>query len=146
MLRVVFQTAALLLFLMSNATAEPVTLRNIQIIDGDTIRHGGRVVRLVGFDTPETGERARCDSERKLGTAATNRLRELIATGTAALDAVPCSCRTGTEGTQFCNYGRACGVLTINGRDVATILIAEELAHPLRCGARSCPPRQPWCP
>ena len=28
----------------------------IEVIDGDTIRRGGRVYRLVGFDTPETGE------------------------------------------------------------------------------------------
>jgi endonuclease YncB( thermonuclease family) len=141
-----FRTAAVLLLLLSNATAEPVSLRNIQIIDGDTIRHHGRVVRLVGFDTPETGERARCESERKLGAAATSRLRELIAAGPAALDMVPCSCPPGTEGTQLCNYGRSCGVLTINGRDAAAILIAEELAHPLRCRAQSCPPRQAWCP
>ena len=84
-----------------------MTLRDVRVIDGYTIRHAGRVVRLVGFDTPEIGERARCESERKLGAAATARLRELIATRTAALDMVPCSCRPGTEGTPLCNYGRA---------------------------------------
>jgi hypothetical protein len=28
---------------------------------------GGRTFRLVGFDTSETGSRARCESERMLG-------------------------------------------------------------------------------
>jgi endonuclease YncB( thermonuclease family) len=33
---------------------------DIFVIDGDTISARGRVVRLVGFDAPETGNRARC--------------------------------------------------------------------------------------
>jgi succinate dehydrogenase/fumarate reductase flavoprotein subunit len=32
------------------------------VFDGDTVRWEGRTVRLVGFDTPETGNRARCHS------------------------------------------------------------------------------------
>src|SRR5215203_4440458 len=66
-----FRTLTCLLVFATPATAEPVTLRDVRVIDGDTIGHGGRVVRLVGFDTPETGERARCESERKLGAVAT---------------------------------------------------------------------------
>ena len=33
---------------------------DIAVIDGDTISALGRVVRLAGFDAPETGNRARC--------------------------------------------------------------------------------------
>ena len=50
--------------------ASPIELGAVQVVDGDTIRAGGRTVRLVGFDAPETGSRARCESERTLGAAA----------------------------------------------------------------------------
>ena len=32
----------------------------IEVIDGDTVRQQGFTYRLVGFDTPERGDRARC--------------------------------------------------------------------------------------
>jgi endonuclease YncB( thermonuclease family) len=50
-------------------------------MDGDTIEAHGRVVRLVGFDTPETGSRAKCESERTLGAKAAMRLRQFLAGG-----------------------------------------------------------------
>ncbi len=37
----------------------------IEVIDGDTVRFNGAVYRLVGFDTPERGDKARCDDERR---------------------------------------------------------------------------------
>jgi hypothetical protein len=52
--------------------------------------------------------------------------------------------RPGEEGTSRCNYGRVCGVLTVGGREVGQILIAEGLAHPYVCSGTSCPKRQPW--
>jgi endonuclease YncB( thermonuclease family) len=102
-------------------------------------------VRLVGFDAPETGTHARCQSERVRADKSTARLRELIANATATLKLVPCACPGGTEGTEACNYGRSCGVLTINGRDAGDILIAKGLARPYQCGRFSCPPRGSWC-
>jgi DNA-binding GntR family transcriptional regulator len=62
------------------------------------------------------------------------------------LQIVDCSCRPGTAGTIACNYGRACGYLTIDGQDAGDVLIAENLAHPLMCGEYSCPHKQSWCP
>lgn len=98
---------------------------SIRVLDGDTIRVDGRTIRLVGIDAPETGDKARCETERILAARATVRLRELIALGPVALDVVACSCRPGTEGTRACNYGRACGRLMLEGRDLGGILIAE---------------------
>jgi endonuclease YncB( thermonuclease family) len=57
------QAVAQLLFasclLAGAACAEPIEPGAIQVIDGDTIRAHGLTVRLVGFDAPETGFRAR---------------------------------------------------------------------------------------
>jgi len=117
----------------------------IEVIDGDTIRRGGRVYRLVGFDTPETGRNARCERERTLGAAATRRLTGLLRGSGHVLTRVPCACHPGTEGTSACNYGRLCARLMVQGRDVGAILISEGLARSYVCGGTSCPPRAGWC-
>ena len=54
---------------------------SVHAIDGDTIglNDGRANVRLVGFNAPETGSRARCEAERQKGEAAGRRLRELVA-------------------------------------------------------------------
>ena len=123
----------------------PTQCGQIEVIDGDTVRFDGAVYRLVGFDTPERGDKARCDDERHRAEAATTRLRALVASGDARLIPVVCSCRPGQEGTPNCNFGRLCGSLLIGGRDSGGILISEGLAHPYVCSATSCPQRRPWC-
>lgn len=125
--------------------ATNITMFSISVVDGDTVRADGFMYRLVGFDTPEMGDKARCECEQTLATAATRRLRGLIADGKVHLQRVACACRAGTEGTRACNYGRRCGVLTIDGRDVAQTMIVEGLARPYVCSGTSCPPRQGWC-
>jgi endonuclease YncB( thermonuclease family) len=123
----------------------PTQSGQIDVIDGDTVRFNGVPYRLVGIDTPERGDKARCDDERSRAEAATRRLRTLVASGDARLIRVACSCRPGQEGTKNCNYGRLCGSLSIGGRDVGSILIGEGLAQPYVCGTTSCPQRRPWC-
>src|SRR5439155_24406799 len=81
----------------------------IEVIDGDTVRMNGTPYRLTGFDTPERGDKARCEDERRRAEKATQRLRDLIATGNARLTRVACACQPGEEGTSRCNYGRLCG-------------------------------------
>jgi endonuclease YncB( thermonuclease family) len=127
------------------AVASPIELGAIEVVDGDTIRTGGRTFRLVGFDTPEAGSRARCEHERTLAAAASRRLHHLVAGGGLDLERVACSCPPGTEGTPRCNHGRLCGTLTARGRDVGAILINEGLARPFVCGLWSCPAQQSWC-
>jgi endonuclease YncB( thermonuclease family) len=122
-----------------------VTTGEIVVVDGDTVRHQGHLYRLVGFDTPEKGDLARCEGERRLAEKATERLRQLILSGNADLRRVSCECRPGEEGTPRCNYGRLCGSLTAGGRDVGRIRINEGLAHPYVCSTGRCPPKRSWC-
>jgi endonuclease YncB( thermonuclease family) len=120
--------------------------RQVDVMDGDTIRADGRVYRLVGFDTPENGSNARCETERALAERARSRLRQIVAKRRGLrLQRVACACRTGTEGAQSCNNGRLCGLLTAAGRDVGAILISENLARSYLCGKDTCPKRQSWC-
>ena len=122
----------------------PIT-HGISVVDGDTIRIDGRLTRLTGFNAPETWK-PNCAAERRLGEAATARLRQLVAGGEARFASLRCACRPGTEGTMNCNYGRACGSLQVDGRDVGDILISEGLAVRYVCGTTGCPPSpRPWC-
>lgn len=136
----------MLIATVAAGATEPIAPGAIDVVDGDTIRAHGRSVRLVGFDAPESGLRAQCETERALAAKATFRLRQLVSAGGLDLELIPCACRHGTEGTPLCNYGRACGALTAAGKDVGAILISEGLARRYVCGRTSCPRREPWCP
>lgn len=105
---------------------------SIVAVDGDTVRHNGRLVRLQGFNTPEIhGE---CYAERVLAYRAKARLSAIINGGaTLRINA------------GLCGYGRACGTLLLDGVDVATIMIREELAEPYVCVGNVCPRRRSWC-
>jgi endonuclease YncB( thermonuclease family) len=142
-----FLTSIAALFLAVPTNAKPIDPDDIWVIDGDTIHIHSKQpnIRLVGFNAPET-RNATCQAEADLGARATRRLRELVKHGNLDFSYVHCSCPEGTQGTFACNYGRACGTLRSNGRDVGAILIEEELAVPFICGATRCPPTpRPWC-
>jgi endonuclease YncB( thermonuclease family) len=130
--------------IVTAASAEPIQPDAIGIVDGDTITVRGlfRQVRLLGFDTPETGWEARCAAERTLADKATQRLRQLVAGGGLDLTIVPCKCWQ-QYGMFGCNVGRYCGFLKSKGRDVAALMIGEGLARP---GPRKRLPHQySWC-
>ena len=102
----------------------------LTVVDGDTVNLAGQTIRLVGFDTPET-YRAECASERRLGDAATDRLRELLARASSAeLAYLPRPDR----------YGRDLARLMLDGQDVADIMVGEGLARRYSGGQR-----RPWC-
>jgi hypothetical protein len=79
---------------------EPRQSGPIEVIDGDTVRLQGVEYRLVGFDTPERGDKARCDHERRRAEEARERLRKLVAGGGTSFKRVACAC-LGHEELQF---------------------------------------------
>lgn len=117
---------------------------SIRVVDGDTILCDGKPYRLVGYDTPASGLRAKCAAERERAARAVRRLRQIVAAGNLR-KRVSCGCPAGTEGSESCNHGRLCGVLTAGDRDVAQILVEEGLARRSICRGDNCPPRQSWC-
>ena len=117
----------------------------VEVVDGDTVRLDGQRYRLIGIDTPESGPHAKCAAEREKAAATADRLREIVAGGGIRLDRVACNCPAGTEGTEQCNYGRLCGVLTASGRDVGQTLVGEGLARSYNCASWHCPPKRSWC-
>jgi endonuclease YncB( thermonuclease family) len=138
--------AAVALTAMLIAAVAAAQTGGIEVVDGDTVSSNGKTYRLVGFDTPETGDRAKCAAERILGGMARARLAALINGGGLELIEVRCSCAPGTHGTRFCNWGRSCAILKVRGVDVGQTLIVEGLARPFACGKYRCPKRQGWCP
>lgn len=128
-----------------HADASPVEPRQVRVIDGDTITVDGKTIYLAGFIAPET-QGARCKAERDLGAKAARRVRDLILAGGLDYSPVMCSCPATTLGRWLCNFGRTCGMLKTNGRNVGDILVEEGLAVPFLCDATRCPKApNPWC-
>lgn len=101
-------------------------------IDGDTlrVRETGEIIRILNIDTPETGSRARCDSERNRAAAATRRARALI-NDAREVDIE----RSG----KIDRYGRTLARIRVDGRDLGAQLVAE--GHARRWNGR----REAWC-
>ena len=103
------------------------------IYDGDTLRATvdgqSTRIRIMGLDTPELPPHNKCDSEKKRGYAARDRLREILR------DAAVQICPDGLD-----RYGRTLAVVMANGEDVAEVLIAEGLAREYHGGRRD-----GWC-
>lgn len=102
------------------------------VYDGDTVEMicglEKLTARLVGFDTPEVKD-PKCHAEAALGKRATERLRALVKSGPVEMY------RLGHD-----KYGRELVTLTVAGRDVGEVLVAEGLAHAYHGGSRG-----GWC-
>lgn len=99
------------------------------VVDGDTVRFDGMIVRIADIDTPETRDYA-CPDEKVRGDAATRRLRDLLSAG-------PFEVRRYERDEDV--YGRKLRILTRDGASIGGMLVAEGLARPWD-GAR-----RPWC-
>jgi endonuclease YncB( thermonuclease family) len=99
------------------------------VVDGDTIRYRGEVIRIAGIDAPEI-HGYRCGSERDLGRRAADRLLQLINAG--PFDIV----RYGRDNDK---YGRKLRAIERDGRSLGDMLVAEGLARRWDGARRS------WC-
>jgi len=105
--------------------------RVLWVIDGDTyqISHAGapdgESVRARHFDTPEKGDRARCEAERAKAARATAEARRLLPRGAMVL--------LSDFGRD--RYGRLLATVTLSdGTDLAAWFIRSGLAHPYEGG------------
>jgi endonuclease YncB( thermonuclease family) len=107
---------------------QPGPLQMCRAVDGDTIHCGEQRVRVIGLDAPEL--RGRCEAERRLAQAATERLSDLLEEGV----------HLETNGQD--RFGRTLAVVRdARGEDVARVLIRERLARAY--DGRG--PREGWC-
>jgi micrococcal nuclease len=123
--------------LAEEAIQGPVLADVIRVIDGDSVTVHAHpwpgivietIVRMRGLDTPEI--RGRCEAEKARAAHARDRLAELAGSRVLLVEVEPDK------------YGGRVGarVLTENGTDIASALIAEGLARPYDGGKR-----QGWC-
>lgn len=115
----------------------PIPGRVLWVIDGDTYRiaHVGAVdgepVRARHFDTPEKGDLARCEAERRAAAAAGAMARRLLPRGAVV----------GLFDLGRDRYGRLLASVTLaDGRDLAAVMIGAGLAVPYEGGKRI-----DWC-
>jgi endonuclease YncB( thermonuclease family) len=139
--------AVMLLLTFGDAVhAEPITVEEITVVDGDTIDARGARFRMIGYDTPEVSTPLRKvgAAERALALRAKARVGELLRSGLLDLTEVRCSCTDKKIQQGKCNRGRKCGILTVNGENIGKALIAEGLAVEFVCGPTSCPKMPDW--
>lgn len=124
-----------IVLLPAPAAADCIPLVLERVHDGDSIRATidgkSEPVRLLGIDTPEIHDKARCELEQQLAVAARDRLRELI---------------EGAADRQLCpagrdKYRRVLATILLDGQDVSQTLIAEGHGRPYEGGKRG-----GWCP
>jgi endonuclease YncB( thermonuclease family) len=99
------------------------------VVDGDTFRIGGEIIRIADIDTPETHE-PRCASERRLGLMATQRMMALLNAG--PFEIAPYE-------RNHDQYGRSLRIVMRDGQSLGARLVGEGLAR-VWDGSR-----HPWC-
>lgn len=130
--------AALAALIASSATAAqdqwPICAsgkRTTCIVDGDTFWRQGIKYRILGYDAPESGDGARCASERALADRATRQLQSLMTGPGIQYEA---------QGKD--RYGRVLTRVMTQQGDVAEQMIELGLGHAYQGGYRD---RNQWC-
>jgi micrococcal nuclease len=107
-----------------------IVCASLLAVDGDTIRCNGVNMRDMGdgrpfvsaYDTPETGSRAKCNAERRLGETAKRRMQQLLATpGVQIIDSGQ---RDKTSSRRPLVW-----IKLKDGRSIGSVMISEGLAR-----------------
>lgn len=101
---------------------------DIYVIDGDTFTYGSQHIRIANIDAPETHP-PRCIEEARLGLAATQKLKQLLSSGTVTM-----------SGAGHDQYGREVRSVQVDGQQVGEAMISAGLARSYD-GKK----RQGWC-
>jgi len=109
--------------------ADTVSPRAFRIIDGDTLALGNERIRIENIDTPESGTRAACASERRRADQATRYARRLL-NRTQDVRVI----RNGVD-----RYGRTLARIELDGWDMGQIMVDD--GHARRWSGR----RRSWC-
>lgn len=122
------------------AEAQDLNLPVVGVIDGDTIRTqitslpsplDRASVRINGIDTPEKSPRAKCEAEARLAASASAALTQIIGKSTMMT----------VTNYRWDKYGgRILGIVTIDGVNVGSALIAAGFAKPYDGGTKAS-----WC-
>lgn len=99
------------------------------VVDGDTIWLEGQNIRIADIDAPETHEFG-CPEEKALGDRATQRLQQLVNSGTVTFSSI---------NRDEDPYGRKLRIVYVDGKGVGDTLVSEGLARYYRGS------KQPWC-
>lgn len=99
------------------------------VVDGDTIWLQGQNIRIADIDAPETHEPL-CPEEKALGDRATQRLLQLVNSGTVTLEPID---------RDEDRFGRKLRIVKVDRVSVGDTLVDEGLARWYRGGKRS------WC-
>ena len=99
------------------------------MVDGDTLWIQGQKVRVADIDAPETHD-YRCPQEKALGDRATQRLIQLVNSGSVSLQPID---------RDEDRYGRKLRIVSVNGTSIGDTLVSEGLARYYEGG------RKPWC-
>lgn len=142
----IFLVVCFLLFQIGNGVTNDLFAQDIhryqvtRVIDGDTIEFiipdlpkelSKMKLRIEGIDTPENGNRAKCEKEKLLAKEAKDYAKSVI---NDAAD-------VGITISKWDKYGgRVIGDLIVNGRSFREIMLNKKLAKPYVGGKK-----ESWC-
>jgi hypothetical protein len=119
------------------------SLRQIDVLEADLVRVNHKNRPLLGCYGPSSyGE---CEGERAQAKRASVRVTQLLLHNSVKVQEVSCPCRRG-RGTETCKYRSGeCAQITIDGEDLANVLIREGYSRALSCDKNGCSARRSWC-
>lgn len=106
-----------------------MSVSGVEVTGADTLRHEGRTYRLYDVDAPQSGELARCRTERARADDTAAFVRGLIVNA-ERVEITPGYDPRGRRSWPSDRHGQRLANIKIDGRDLGDILIANGRALP----------------